>query len=115
MGEWIWLIVGFLTSAITLHIATLLLLDEPSLIKAITVAASMWLLGTILVLFHVRGSLLYGLAGQILGCLVIKRLYGIGFAHALVVLLVHGVIGLAIGLLLWFMFPTVFERTHLLT
>ena len=78
-------IVGFLTSAITLHIATLLLLDEPSLVKAIAVAASFWLVATLFVRFHVRGSLLYGLSGQSSVASSSRRLYGIGIGHALVV------------------------------
>ena len=105
-----WLIVGFVTSAITLHIATLLLLEEASLIKAIAVAASVWLTTFVLMLAHVGNGLLYSLAGLIVGCALLKRLYGVGFAHALVVFLAHGVVEVAIGLLLWFMFPSLLER-----
>ena len=107
-----WLIVGFGTSAITLHIATLLLLDEPSLAKAIAVAASVWLTTFALVLAHVGHSLLYGVAGLIVGCVLLRRLYGVGFAQALVVFLVHGVVEVAVGLLLWFMVPTLLGREH---
>jgi hypothetical protein len=107
-----WLIVGFGTSAITLHIATLLLLDKPSLAKAVAVAASVWLTTFVLVLAHVGHALLYSLAGLVVGCVLLKRLYGVGVAQALVVFLVHGVVEVAVGLLLWFMVPTLLGREH---
>lgn len=106
-----WLVVGFLTSAITLHIATLVLLEDAALVKAIAVAALLWLTPTVFVLFHLGSGLLYTIAAPVIGCALIKRLYGVGFGQALAVLLAHGVVEMTIGLVLWFMFPTLVGAT----
>jgi hypothetical protein len=108
----IWLVLGFLTSAITLHIATLLLFEEASLLKAIAVAASFWLVCTIFVLFHLGSGVLLTLVSVAVGCALVKHLYGVGVGPALAVFLVHGLVELAIGALLWFMFPALVGREH---
>lgn len=112
VGEWIWLIVGFLTSAITLHIATLLLFEEASLLKAIAVAASFWLVCAIFVLLHLGSGFLLTLVSAAVGCALVKHLYGVGIGPALAAFLIHGLVELAIGALLWFMFPTLVGRAH---
>lgn len=109
----IWLVLGFLTSAITLHIATLLLFEEASLLKAIAVAASFWLVCALFELFHLSsGAILLTIVGVVVGCFLVKHLYGVGFGPALAVFLLHGVVEIVIGALLWFMFPTLVGREH---
>jgi len=111
-AEMIWLVLGFLTSAITLHIATLLLFEEASLLKAIAVAASFWLVCAIFVLLHLGSGVVLTLVSVAVGCVVVKRLYGVGVGPALAAFLVHGLVEIAIGALLWFMFPTLVGREH---
>ncbi len=106
-----WLIVGFLSSAVTLHIATLLLLDDPSFGKAAAVSGAVWLLGLLFAVVHVGGILL-GISSLVLGCVVLKRLYGVGTGQALIVFFLHGIVELAIGATLWFMFPSLVGRPH---
>jgi hypothetical protein len=107
-----WLIVGFVTSAVTLHIATLLLLDNPSFGKAAAVAGAVWLIALLFSVAHV-GGLLFGLSSLLVGCAVLKRLYSIGTGRALIIFFVHGIVEIAIAALLWFMFPTLVGRDRL--
>jgi hypothetical protein len=109
---WVWLFAGFTTSAVTLHIATLLLLDNPSFARAAAVAASTWLLGAIFVAAHVGGGLLFSVGSLFVGCAVLKRLYGVGLGQALIVFFLHGIVEIAIGIVLWFAFPSLVGRDH---
>ena len=106
-----WLVVGSVTSAVTLHIATLLLLDNPSLGKATAVAGSVWLLALLFAVVHVGGILL-GITSLIVGCGALKRLYSVGTGQALIVFFVHAIVEIAIAALLWFMFPSLVGREH---
>jgi hypothetical protein len=110
---WLWLFVGFMTSAVTLHIATLLLLDNPSFARAAAVSAATWLLGALFVVAHVGGGLLFSLASLAVGCAVLKRLYGVGIGQALIVFFLHGIVEIAIALVLWLALPSGVWRDHL--
>ena len=109
---WLWLFVGFMSSAVTLHIATLLLLDNPSFAKAAAAAASVWVLAAVFAAAHV-GGLLLGIAGLVVSCMVLKRLYGIGTGQALIIMFLHAIVEIAIGAVLWFTFPSLLGRPAL--
>ncbi|HEY6477283.1 MAG TPA: hypothetical protein VI456_11930 [Polyangia bacterium] len=107
---WLWLVAGFMTSAVTLHIATLLLLDNPSFAKAVAVAGSVWFLGVLFVAAHVGGELFFSFSSLVLGCVVLKRLYGIGAVQALLIVFLHGIVEIAIAVVIWFAFPSLLAR-----
>ena len=57
-----------------------------------------------------RGGLLFGISSLVLGCVVLKRLYGVGTGEALVVFFLHAIVEIAIGAMLWFTFPALLGR-----
>ncbi len=101
-----WPIAGFMTSAVTLHITTLLLLDNPSFAKAVTVAGSFWVVAAFFVAAHIRSGLLFSLVSLAIGFVVLKRLYGVGTGQALIIFFLHAIVEIAIGAVLWLAFPS---------
>jgi hypothetical protein len=98
-----WYVVGFVSSVITLHITTLLLLDTPSLPKAAAVAAAFWLVCALFGALHLS-SLLWVVTSLTVGCVLVKRLYAVSAGMALMVFFAHAFVQLGIVLVLWFVF-----------
>ncbi len=109
----LWVGMAFMTSTVTLHIATLLLLDNPSFAKAAAVAGSFWVVAFLFVAAHIFSGLLYSLVGIVTGFLVLKRLYGIGTGQALMIFFLSAIVEIAIGAVLWLAFPSLMGRPAL--
>jgi hypothetical protein len=106
----LWVGMAFMTSTVTLHIATLLLLDNPSFAKAAAVAGSFWVVAFLFVAAHIFSGLLFSLVSVVIGFVVLKRLYGVGTGQALVIFFLSAIVEIAIGAVLWLAFPSLVGR-----
>jgi uncharacterized membrane protein len=110
-----WYVIGFASSVIMLHIATLLLLDTPSLAKAAAVSGVAWLLCGLFTALRLPGAL-FCLVSLIVGCIMVKRLYEVSIGMALIVFVAHAFVEVALILVLWFVFhiePRLQSRAHI--
>ena len=110
-----WYVVGFASSVIMLHIATLLLLDTPSMAKATAVSAVSWLLCGLFTALRLPGAL-FGITSLVVGCIMVKRLYEVSAGMALIVFFAHAVVEVVLVLVLWFVFhiePRLQSRAHI--